>query len=158
MDEHTTDTPTGTGGPDDSGGIEGGNVKDQALMRQAMKNWPRRWRAITPEKKDKWLADMERAKDAAVGLVHDPDADTALKAIGAVVSATKTLVMMEAQNQADDHAELRAAKPDVQVNINQKRVEISVQGLSPEQQQVLGFLAAGPQTKRVENEAKPSGV
>jgi len=86
------------------GGIDATDPKDQAAMRKAMTSWPARWRGITPERKEKWVAQLVQAGDAASDLVESAaDAETRLSAIGAMTSVVRTAAMIEGQNQNDDH-------------------------------------------------------
>lgn len=90
-----------------SGGADSGldltSPADQALARQAVKNWPKRWRGITSDKKEKWVEQLARAGDAAADLVDSPDPQTRLQAVSAMTSVVRTAAAIEGQNQADEH-------------------------------------------------------
>lgn len=73
-------------------------------MRTAMTRWPKRWAGLTDEKKDffaKILGDA--AEKAGTALQSAGDVDTQCKVIGEIASIVRTAVMMEAQNQSDEH-------------------------------------------------------
>lgn len=96
------------------------------MIRQAKKNWPKRWKGIDDAKKAKWLNQLETAGDAAMKVLERPtrlvtdtsgqtaevlDSEIALKAVNAVVSVVKTAAAIEGQNQADEHLEAKLETP-----------------------------------------------
>jgi hypothetical protein len=84
--------------PNLSGGaIDATNPKDQALIRNAIKEWPKRWRGLTDSFKERCVRDMEWAAEQAR---MAPDA---LEGAKVLTSIAKTVVAMEGQQQADDH-------------------------------------------------------
>lgn len=91
-------TPIPSGG----GGIDLTDPKDQALARQAMKNWPKRWRGLTAEFKERCTKQLQIAIDEADSLAMTGPEGVA-DAAKIRLSAVKTAVMMEGQNQSDDH-------------------------------------------------------
>lgn len=94
------DTPTPSGGA--SSGLDLTNPRDQGLARQAMKNWPKRWRGLTPEFKDRCAKQLQIAIDEADALaMTGPEGVSDAAKIR--LSAVKTAAMMEAQNQSDEH-------------------------------------------------------
>lgn len=71
--------------------------KDRGLARTAMRRWPKRWRGLSEEFKERCVKELQVALDEA------NEADKPEVAAGIRVSAVKTAVMMEGQHQADDH-------------------------------------------------------
>lgn len=100
--------------------------KDRALIRTAMKRWPKRWRGLTDAHKDSFANGLVVANEAAVKMIADPthDPDLRLKAISAAASCARTAVMMEGQNQADEHEEEKCRRLDSgsPTNIQENRV------------------------------------
>ena len=68
----TGGSPTASGGagyvPDGSA-LDMTDPKDQAMARSAIARRPARWRGITAERKEKWVAQLVQAGDAASDLV-----------------------------------------------------------------------------------------
>lgn len=93
-------TPSPSGGA--SSGLDLSNVRDQGLARQAMKNWPKRWRGLTEEFKDRCAKQLQIAIDEADSLAMAGPEGIA-EAAKIRLSAVKTAAMMEAQNQSDEH-------------------------------------------------------
>lgn len=96
--------------PPVGGAIDVTTLKDQGLVRRAMKEWPRRWRGLSDSFKERCVRDLEWAAEQA-RMASDP-----LEGAKVLASVTKTVVAMEAQQQADDHladknARLDAGKP-----------------------------------------------
>jgi hypothetical protein len=84
--------------------LDPADPKDQALVRSAMKRWPKRWRGLDDAKKDKFVQGLEEAHDTAQEIMHGSvDNKDRLDAAGLVLSAIKTAAMIEAQNQSDEH-------------------------------------------------------
>jgi len=78
--------------------------KDRGLMRTAMARWPKRWRGMSEEKKDLFAKILgEAGEKAGTALQTTTDIDQQCKVIGEIASIVRTAVMMEAQNQSDDH-------------------------------------------------------
>jgi hypothetical protein len=104
--------------PSASGGaqfnaIDPADPKDQALVRQAVKRWPKRWRGLDDAKKDKFVAGLEEAHDTAREIMRGAvDPKDQLDAAGLVLSAVKTAAIIEGQNQADEHLEEKNARLD----------------------------------------------
>lgn len=96
MEAQTTPIPSG-GEPT---ALDMGNERDRGALRQAIKNWPKRFRGITDARKDRWLNDLDEARDKARGVVMDIDPVEGVKAI---VSIVKTELAMELANQKDEH-------------------------------------------------------
>lgn len=99
--------PSGEGyAPITSGGAASAldltNPKDQGLARQAMKNWPKRWRGLTEEFKDRCAKQLQIAIDEADSLALAGPEGIA-EAAKIRLSAVKTAAMMEGQNQSDEH-------------------------------------------------------
>ena len=93
--------------------IDPTDPKDQALVRQAVKRWPKRWRGLDDAKKDKFVEGLEEAHDTARAIMKGAiDAKDQLNAAGLVLSAVKTAAIIEAQNQADEHLEDKNARLD----------------------------------------------
>ena len=94
--------------------IEGGGVrapaldmtteKDRGMVRMAANRWPKRWRGLTPEFKDRLCEDLLLAANIARRVGESTvDDEVALKAANALASVVKTGYSMEAQIQADEH-------------------------------------------------------
>jgi len=83
-------------------GLDLSNVRDQGLARQAMKNWPKRWKGLTEEFKDRCAKQLQIAIDEADSLAMAGPEGIA-EAAKIRLSAVKTAAMMEAQNQSDEH-------------------------------------------------------
>jgi hypothetical protein len=84
--------------------LDPADPKDQALVRSAMKRWPKRWRGLDDAKKEKFVQGLEEAHDTAREIMHGSvDNKDRLDAAGLVLSAIKTAAMIEAQNQSDEH-------------------------------------------------------
>jgi len=111
--EETAPIPPG-GAPS---GLDLTNVRDQGLARQAIKNWPKRWKGLTEEFKDRCAKQLQIAIDEADSLAMAGPEGIA-EAAKIRLSAVKTAAMMEAQNQKDDHAEAGVAATNVTVNNN----------------------------------------
>jgi hypothetical protein len=124
--------------------IDATNPKDQGSIRRALTSWPKRWAGIDAAKKAKWLAQLERAGDAAEQRLYD--IDDGLEAAKVVVSVVKTAAAIEGQNQADEHLQTKIENPaEVNVNVSEvRRVVIDVAGLDADRQGVLAHLAGGP--------------
>lgn len=90
-------TPTTPGG----GSIDMTNERDRGLVRQAIKNWPRRWRKLSPEFLDKMVDDLEWARQQAMS--NPATEDDPLNGAKVILSVVKTVAMMEGQHQIDDH-------------------------------------------------------
>ncbi len=118
MNNDTRHTEDGAHLPSASGGdrfnaIDPTDPKDQALVRQAVKRWPKRWRGLDDAKKDKFVEGLEEAHDTARAIMKGAiDAKDQLNAAGLVLSAVKTAAIIEAQNQADEHLEDKNARLD----------------------------------------------
>lgn len=84
--------------------------KDRALVRNAMRSWPKRWRGLSEEFKEQCVKDLRAAGDTARAMLTDEEkAESAIKAIASIV---KTATVMEAQNQADEHMAEKYARID----------------------------------------------
>lgn len=108
----------------DTGGVEGvpspflaldpTNPKDQALIRREIARHPARWRKMDERRKAYVIGCLDWSM--RVGRAYEPSAEGEHPLDGArlVVSAAKTYVAIEGQNQSDDHhadnARLKAAE------------------------------------------------
>jgi hypothetical protein len=92
--------------------IDLASERDRGLVRQAMKNWPKRWAGLDAVKKATFTKQLADAGDAAANLLQASDADLALKAAATVASIVRTAAMMEGQNQADEHVEDKNSRLD----------------------------------------------
>lgn len=118
-DGRTSPPPTASGGDrsvssgDRFAAIDPANPKDQALIRQAVKRWPKRWRGLDDAKKDSFVAGLVEAHDTARDLMRNAiDPKDQLDAANLVLSAVKTAAVIEGQNQADEHLEDKNARLD----------------------------------------------
>ena len=112
-DQSTAPVPLGGG----QSAIDLTNVKDQGLARQAMKNWPKRWAGLDASFKERCKKQLEVAIDEADSIAMAGPEGIA-EAAKIRLSVVKTAVMMEAQNQKDEHAEAGVASANVTVNNN----------------------------------------
>jgi hypothetical protein len=104
--------PTAAGG-DRFTSIDPADPKDQALIRQAVKRWPKRWRGLDEAKKDSFVAGLAEAHDTAREIMRGAvDPKDQLDAANLVLSAVKTAAIIEGQNQADEHLEEKNARLD----------------------------------------------
>ena len=71
--------------------------KDRGLIRTAMTWWPKRWRGLSPEFKDRCVDQLTTAIDE-VGNVDD-----LAKRVATRVDIVRTAAMLEGQNQKDEH-------------------------------------------------------
>jgi len=117
--EETAPIPPG-GAPS---GLDLSNVRDQGLARQAIKNWPKRWKGLTEEFKDRCAKQLQIAIDEADSLAMAGPEGIA-EAAKIRLSAVKTAAMMEAQNQKDDHAEAGVNASTTNVNVTNNIVAI----------------------------------
>ena len=99
LQQENQNTPSLSGGA--SGGLNLRDPKDQALLRQALKEWPGRWRGITEAKRDLYLEQLDKAIDDADALAEKPE--TREKAAAIRVSIVKTAVAIDSVQQRDDH-------------------------------------------------------
>lgn len=89
--------------------------KDQAMVREAIRKRPKRFRTIDADKIDWWVKQLdwaiEQGRNHAPGPMEDPLGGPKL-----VVSAVRTGVMMVQVEQRDEHhaEELAAGKHDAQ--------------------------------------------
>lgn len=74
--------------------------KDRGAVRTMLTRWPGRWRAMNDEKRQRIVAELEAAYEDAA-LIDDPDKRANVRA-----SVSRTLAMIEAQTQADQHKEV----------------------------------------------------
>jgi hypothetical protein len=98
------------------------NDKDRAMVRDALREYPKRWAGVTPEVKQQILEDLGWARDqarACPATLTDP-----LAGAKVVVSVAKTFAMIEGQNQADEHK--ANEKPSI-TNINNGPTVIEIE-------------------------------
>lgn len=100
--------------------------RDRGLVRQAIKNWPRRWAGLDKEKRAR-LVESLMVADEAARTIDDP-AEKA-KAIASIV---RTGVMMEGQHQADQHAVYKAVQPQQAPTVNVAVFVKVIEGVSEE--------------------------
>ncbi len=85
---------------------------DRAMVREAMKRWPKRWRGLSDDRKEGFISGLTEAGAVARQHLNSDDPGVALDAAKAVSSIVKTAVQMEAQIQADDHLQDKNARLD----------------------------------------------
>lgn len=76
--------------------------KDRAMVRNAIRRWPKRWRGHTPEKKERYAELNALAAEKAAQIMEADDPNLALAGVQAVNSCVRVAVAMESQEQADD--------------------------------------------------------
>ncbi len=81
-------------------------AKDRAILRDAMRQWPKRFRAITPEKRDNWVNDLEDVRATAKNIADNGTlpAELRLKAADSVRACVLTSGMLDSMQQKDEHA------------------------------------------------------
>lgn len=82
--------------------LDATDPKDQAMIRTAIARRPKRWRALSEEVKQTVVDDCVWARTQARETLARTDLPGA---IDRVLSAAKTLTMIEGQNQKDEHVE-----------------------------------------------------
>lgn len=101
--------------PIDSGGAQSAldlsNERDLGAIRRAIARWPKRWRGLTDDRKDRLLAQLNAAGEIAYQCLDDPN--QALDAAKTVASIAKTMAVMEGQEQKDQHAILERMAPSL---------------------------------------------
>lgn len=85
------------------------NGQDRGLVRQTIANRPKRWRGVSEAVKDQCILQLKIAMEE-VGAIDDQ-----AERVKARCSIAKTLVMIEGQNQKDEHVALELTTPQ-QVN------------------------------------------
>ncbi len=76
--------------------------KDRALIRQASKNWPRRWRGLSDATKDQFAEALVQANKRMCDAMSNAESlGEAVQAASSIASIVRTAVMMEGQNQTD---------------------------------------------------------
>lgn len=90
------------------------------MLRRQMTRYPKRWSGITPEVKQAVVNGLSWAIEEAqtVTVPDDPLAGPKV-----VASVGKTIAMIEAQNQKDEHAEDERnapLRPPMEINLNLK--------------------------------------
>lgn len=90
----------------DSGGrgkelsLDMSSSKDRALLNQAVKSWPKRWRGLSDAVKAELAAGLHEANAVAR---RELNGESPLEAAKAVAQIVGVAVRMEGQQQADDH-------------------------------------------------------
>ena len=85
------------------------NPRDLSTIHEAMRRWPKRWRGQTEEMKDAIVQDVDAGRKAARSTLDNAEEpELALQAIDRINTAARVHLMIEAQVQADDHAEAKA--------------------------------------------------
>lgn len=85
-------------------------VRDQQLVRQAVKkNWPLRWRGLTPEFKARIMTGMDKATQATIEAL---DGENPMDAAKTMSSLARTAAAIEEQVQKDEHLEDKNARID----------------------------------------------
>jgi hypothetical protein len=93
-------------------GLDPTNPKDLALIRQTIKNRPKRWAGVTPEVKETILRLLSQGVVKAGDMLENSNIEIQSEGIKHINSAAKTLVMMEGQCQADEHLDEKHARLD----------------------------------------------
>lgn len=99
------------------------NPRDLATIHEALRRWPKRWRGQPDAMKDAVVQDVDAGRRAARAIMDDAqDAETTLAAADRIFTAARVHLMIEAQNQSDEHLAVETDKknaPSVQVNVVQ---------------------------------------
>src|SRR5882672_2198255 len=85
----------------DLAGTDRQSELDRGAVRTAARDWPKRFAKITPERKARWLDDLDKCRDVTLGQIMDADPVEGVKAMTSIV---KTELAMELANQKDEHA------------------------------------------------------
>ena len=88
------------------------NPKDRAMLHEAIRRWPKRWRGLTDEFKDELAASLRTANETAKALAASGDPELALEAVKMIPGIVRTGVAMEGQNQADEHQQAKEERLD----------------------------------------------
>ena len=110
------DTPMHSGGGDSA--LDLTNERDRGLVRKATRQWPKRWAGLDPEFKSRCKKQLEIAIDEADSVAMSGTEGAVAEAAKIRLSVVKTAVMMEGQNQKDDHAEAGVASTTTNVTVN----------------------------------------
>lgn len=106
---HNNGTANGQITPMPSGGagcaLDMANERDRAAVRRAIADWPRRFRALTPDVLDGFVLGLVEAKEAARS-IEDPG-----RRALALDSCARTATMMERLHQADEHKAIDVLMP-----------------------------------------------
>lgn len=79
--------------------------KDRAMLRTAIVERPKRWRGLTDSFKDRCIDQLSRAMDETEQ-IEDLD-----RRVAARCSITRTIALIENQNQKDDHKAAELERP-----------------------------------------------
>lgn len=90
------------------------NPRDRGMLRQAMKEQPKRFQAITPEKRDNWVNDLEDVRATAKNVANNSKSPPELKlaAVNTVRACVQTSGMLDAMQQKDELAALNGVRDD----------------------------------------------
>lgn len=95
-------TPIIAGGAGKFSSIDPMNPKDVALVRDQIKEHPRRWRGLTDSIKDSFVAGLVEAADAMrAGLKKSETIEDSARAATVLASIGRTAAVMEGQVQDD---------------------------------------------------------
>lgn len=91
------------------------NPKDRAALRVAIADWPRRFQAISPEKRHNWVADLEDVRASALNIVNAEGTplDAKLRAIAEVRSCIATSAAIDSMDQKQEMAVAAARLKDL---------------------------------------------
>ena len=87
--------------------------KDRATVRKAIADWPRRFLAISPEKRTRWINDLDDIRSSALALIDGAPTDIKLKAIAEVRSCVATSAAIDAVEMRGEMAVAAARLKDL---------------------------------------------
>jgi hypothetical protein len=93
-------------------GLDPSDPKDQALIRSTISRRPKRWRGISDDVKDEIVTITMKAARASAGMIDSGDPQLIDSGVRGATSAARTLVMIEGQNQTDEHLDEKNARLD----------------------------------------------
>ena len=94
-------TPMHAGG--DGSSFDLTTERDRGLIRKATRQWPKRWAGLDPAFKARCKQQLEVAIDEADNVAMSGHEGALAEAAKIRLSVVKTAVLMEGQNQSDEH-------------------------------------------------------
>lgn len=133
------------------GALDASNPKDQALIRNAARQWPKRFASITEDRKARWVAGLDKASNVGENMAESDDPDTAERGALLLISTAKTGALFESLNQRDEHHAEDTARENALAGMQMAQ---AMANLTAEQRQALveearrsGLLPAVPEVK-----------
>lgn len=83
--------------------LDPSNPRDAAMVNEAARAWPRRFRALTDRVKDEIVVGLRRANRVAVRQMKNGDANQQIRAASVAATVGAAVTRIEAIHQRDDH-------------------------------------------------------